>query len=118
MPTQIHILQYVVLLGSAVWWSKYVIMNRGGGIRWRQAMSALVGALLWIPVAYLSTNVAVTTTGTVTLFGSTALGYVGVVMTVVMLLTGILSLVLWSMEEAEESAGVLTERLPGEKPRG
>lgn len=113
MAQYVHLFQWFGLWIAAVWWSKHALMNRGGGVRWRQVLSSITGAILWIPVAYLSTNVADGSTGGVTLYGSEALGYIGVFMSIVMILTFILSLVLWSEEEAEEAGQELKDRLPG-----
>jgi low temperature requirement protein LtrA len=116
MAQYVHLFQWFALWIAAIWWSKHTLMDRGGGIFWRQVLSALVGVILWIPVAYLSTEVAAGNSGVVTLYGSDALGYVGVVMAIFMVLTLILSLIMWAEEEAEEAAEELKDRLPGPQP--
>jgi len=118
MATTPHVIQYLAVFLGALWWSKHTLMNRGGGVRWRQFLSALVGAVLWIPVAYMSTAVADSASGVVITFGAPALGYIGVIMVFVMFITAILSIVLWSMEEAEDSASELMDDLPGPTQRG
>lgn len=109
----IHVLQWFALFIVAAWFSKATLMDRGGGIRWRQFVSALVSAILWLPLAFASTRVADGATGVVTTYGSEALGWIAMLMVLVMVLTAILSLVLWSQEEAEESFDELASDLPG-----
>lgn len=113
MAEYVHLFQWFALWIGALWWSKHTLMDRGGRVLWRQVLSSLTGAILWVPVAYLSTNVAAGNGGVVTLYGSQALGYIGVFMSIVMVMTLILSLVLWSEEEAESASNELKERLPG-----
>jgi hypothetical protein len=113
MAEYVHLFQWFAVWIAAVWWSKHTLMDRGGGVRWRQVLSSLIGVVLWIPVAYISTNVAAGDAGVVTLYGSEALGFVGVFMAIVMVLVLLLSLVLWEEEEAGAAADELKSQLPG-----
>lgn len=103
-----HLLQSVIPLALAMWWTKSWLMDSIIA-RWRFAVSAVSGTILWIYVAYSSTRVIEPSGGVEHVFGSPALSYFAAFMALVSVVGMILGLLLWTEEEGQRTA----ETLPG-----
>lgn len=103
-----HILQNVIPLALALWWTKSWLMDPIIS-RWRFAVSAVAGSILWVYVAYTSTRAVDTSGGVEIIFESMALAYFSAFMAFVSVVGMVLGLLLWVDEEAKEAA----ETLPG-----
>jgi len=113
-----HVMQWVVIWLVAAGLTAGWLLRRPTS-RWRHITLGLVSAVLWIPAAYLSNNVAtVTDGGTVVTVGSDALVGVGAFMVVVSIVGLVLGLFLWVEETVEEAEQAAAEGLPDTGLRG
>jgi hypothetical protein len=96
------LLQHVVAFAGALWWTKQWLVNRPPA-RWRFAVSGLAGALLWVLVAYVSTNAQAASSGVVVSFNSLPIAYFAAFMAVTSLVGTVLGLLLWTEEEIKET---------------
>lgn len=98
-----HILQNIVPLAIALWWTKSWLMDPIIA-KWRFAVSSLAGAILWVFVAYTSTRAVDPSGGEEIIFQSMGLAYFAVFMALVSVVGMLLGLLLWTEEEAERTA--------------
>lgn len=97
-----HLLQHLAAFVLAMWWTKQWLISRPVS-RWRFAVSALSGAILWVFVAYTSTSSLDTSGGVTIEFQSMALAYFSAFMAFVSVVGIFLGLLLWTDEEAREA---------------
>lgn len=112
MP-DVHLIQWAIVFAAAVYITCKWLLDRPAS-RWRHIAATVVGALLWIPVAYTAGNVGVADGGEVVAFGSEAIAGVAVFMIVVNVAGLLLGLMLWAEEEVDEASSAL----PSEMRRG
>lgn len=106
-----HVLQHVAAFAFAMWWTKYWLMNRIIA-RWRFAVSALSGSILWVYVAYSATNaIAPDGAGGTIAFQSMALSYFAAFMAFVSVIGAILGLLLWTEEEGQLATEGLSDSM-------
>jgi len=108
-----HVLQHVAGFVIAMWWTKHWLMDNIVA-RWRFAVSALSGAILWFFVYYTATNEIDTSGGVTISFGSTALAYFGAFMAFASVIGMILGLLLWAQEEGQLTADQLPDAVQTE----
>lgn len=98
----------LVPFATAVWWTKHWLMDTIIA-RWRFAISALAGAILWIYLAFAVTSAHEASGGVVIEYGSMALAYFCAFMALVSVAGMFLGWFLWAEEEAEETARELPD---------
>lgn len=103
-----HILQSVIPLAMAIWWTKAWLMEPIVA-RWRFAVATLAGTILWVYIAFSSTRVVDPSSGVGIVFQSYALAYFAAFMAVVSVVGLVLGMFLWTEEEAEQTAQTLPE---------
>lgn len=103
-----HILQNVIPLALALWWTKNWLMDTIVA-RWRFAVSAIAGGILWIYVAYSSTRAVDASSGVEIVFESFALAYFSVFMAILSVVGMLLGLTLWAEEEGERTTQTLPD---------
>lgn len=103
-----HLLMNVAALVGALWWTQRWLMQPMVA-RWRFAISALAGTILWVFVAYSSTRVVDPSGGVGHVFESFALAWFAAFMAFVSVIGLIMGLFLWTEEEAERTAETLPE---------
>lgn len=104
-----HLLQHIAAFVVAFWWTSKWMITRPVS-RWRFAMSALSGAILWVYVAFTALGSTSTSGGTEILISSEALAYFSAFMAFVSVVGIILGLFLWTEEEGEKAS----ENIPSE----
>lgn len=114
---EVHLIQWTAAFLAATWLTSRWILSRPGQ-RWRHIVAGLVSTLLWIPVAYTASNVAVADSGTTVAFGSEALGAFSIFMVVVNIAGLLVGLVLWVEDEADEASESLPAGMRHEPRRG
>lgn len=97
-----HILQNVVPFLLAIWWSKHYLTGQLIS-RWRFVLASLIGAILWIYVAFTATRGIDPSDGVSIVFGSTAFAYFAGFMAFVSVVSIFLGLLLWTEEAADET---------------
>lgn len=102
------IAHFAVPLALTIWWTKSWLMDPITQ-RWRFAVSALAGTLMWIYLAYTATRAAEASGGVQIVYGSTALAYVCAFMAMTSFVGIILGLLLWTEEEGLTAAGEITD---------
>lgn len=114
---EIHLFQWTVAFGAAIYLTSKWLLERPTS-RWRHIALGFVNVLLWIPVAYTSGNVAVSSGGVTMTYGSEALGGVATFMIVVCLASLLVGLMLWTEETADEAHRELPSDMQHRPPRG
>jgi len=104
------LLQATVAFAGALWWTKHWLVNRPPA-RWRFAVSALSGALLWVLVAFVSTNAQAASSGVVVAFESMPIAYFSAFMAVLSVVGTVLGLLLWTEEEVKETGRNVPQNL-------
>ena len=104
-----HLFQHLAAFVVAFWWTSKWMITRPVS-RWRFAMSALAGAIVWIYVAFTALGSVATTGGVTVLIQSQSLAYLAAFMAFVSVVGMILGLFLWTEEEGEKA----TEGVPDE----
>lgn len=103
-----HILQHVAAFAFAMWWTKQWLVTRPVS-RWRFALSALSGSILWVYVAYSATRAVDTSGGVTVVFGSLPLAYFSAFMALLSVVGIFIGLLLWTEEEVEKSSENIPE---------
>jgi len=98
-----HLLQHLAAFVLAMWWTKQWLITRPVS-RWRFAVSALAGAILWIYVAFTATGSQGYTDGSLETFTSMPLAYFSTFMAFVSVVGIVLGLLLWTEEETEKAS--------------
>jgi ABC-type transport system involved in multi-copper enzyme maturation permease subunit len=98
-----HLLQHIVAFVGALWWTKQWLISRPVS-RWRFAVSALAGSILWVYVAYTATGTYESSSGVVVLFQSLPLAYFSAFMAFVSVIGIVLGLLLWTEEEVDRAS--------------
>lgn len=105
-----HIIaHFAVPFIAAVWWTKSWLMDPIQS-RWRFAISALVGTIVWVYLAYAATRGVEGSAGIQIVYGSTALAYVCGLMALVSFIGIVLGLLLWTEEAGRDTVGELRQR--------
>lgn len=103
-----HLWMLVVPFAANIWWTKHWLLSPVFS-RWRFAVAGLVGAILWIYCAYISTRVIVPEGGTDHVFGSIGLAYFSAFMAFISVVGVLLGLLLWTEEEGQRVAAGLPD---------
>lgn len=98
-----HLFQHLGAFVLAMWWMKQWLITRPVS-RWRFAVSALCGSILWIYVAFTATGSVSDSGGVTILFQSMPLAYFAAFMAFVSVVGIILGLALWTEEEGEQAS--------------
>lgn len=103
-----HLLQHVAAFAVALWWTGQWLFTRPAS-RWRFAVSAIAGVILWIYVSFTALK-SVDASGGVTIqFVSVPLAYFSVFMAFVSVIGILLGLLLWTEEEVAAASQNLPE---------
>lgn len=108
-----HLWMVVVPFAMAMWWTESWLMNPIVA-RWRFAVAAFAGTILWVYLAYASTRAVEASSGVVVAYGSVALSWFSVFMALVSIVGLILGLFLWVEEEGEHAARTLPNAVRSE----
>lgn len=102
-PSRPHLYQHLIAFIGAMWWTKKWLITRPVS-RWRFAVSALAGSILWIYVAFTATQSFNSSSGEVIAYQSMPLAYFSTFMAFVSVIGIILGLLLWTEEETEQAS--------------
>lgn len=105
-----HLFQHLAAFVLALWWTKQWLISRPVS-RWRFAVSALAGAILWVYVAFTATSSVSASGGVVIEYQSMPLAYFAAFMAFVSVVGIILGLLLWTEEEGEEASQNLPQNV-------
>lgn len=105
-----HLFQHLAAFVVAMWWTSKWMITRPVS-RWRFAMSAFAGAILWVFVAFTALGSVVTTSGVTVLITSQGLAYFSGFMAFLSVLGALLGLFLWTEEEGEKAAEGVPEEV-------
>lgn len=113
MAESFHLWLLLVLVVSAVWWTKHWLLTRLIS-RWRYAIAGGVSTLLWIIVAYASTRYIVTTGGVEFTYQAMSVAYMATFMAFVSVVGILLGLLTWAEEEGRDASEELPDRMTGD----
>lgn len=103
-----HLFQHLAGFLVAMWWTSKWMITRPVS-RWRFAVSALAGSILWIFVAYTATGAVAASSGVVIEYQSMALAYFSAFMAFASVVGIFLGLLLWTEEEGKAASENLPE---------
>lgn len=103
-----HVLQHVAAFAVALWWTGQWLFTRPTS-RWRFAISAVAGGILWIYVAFTAVG-SIEASGGVTIeFVSVPLAYFSTFMAFLSVVGMLLGLFLWTEEQIKAASEDLPE---------
>lgn len=104
------IAHFAVPFIATVWWTKSWLMDPIAS-RWRFAVSALAGTLMWVFLAYAATRTVEASGGVQLVYGSIALAYVCGFMALVSFIGMLFGLFVWTEEAGQEAVETLPDHL-------
>ncbi|TQQ78593.1 hypothetical protein EGH24_13810 [Halonotius terrestris] len=104
------VIQQVAAFLAALWWTSKWLIGRPVS-RWRFAVAALAGAILWVFVAFTALGSQWASSGVVITYQSPALAYFSAFMAAVSVIGIVLGLLLWTEEETDAAVDSVPDRL-------